>query len=100
VLVSDYEGLSFSLLQAMACGLPVIVSNIQGNKDVIINNQDGLVVNLSEENALANSIKNLIKDPLKLRNFGNSAIKKVESEYSQLKQLSKMADLLINKGSS
>jgi glycosyltransferase involved in cell wall biosynthesis len=76
------------------------VSNVQGNKDVIINNQDGLVVNLSEENALANSIKNLIKDPLNLRNFGNSAIKKVESEYSQLKQLSKMADLLINKGSS
>ena len=100
VLVSDYEGLSFSLLQAMACGLPVIVSNVQGNKDVIINNQDGLVVNLNEENALTNSIKNLIKDPLKLRDFGNSAIKKVESEYSQLKQLSKMADLLINKGSS
>ena len=97
VLVSDYEGLSFSLLQAMACGLPAIVSNIQGNTDIIVDNQDGLVVNLQENFALAQSIQGLVNDPEKLQKFGNSALNKVRNEYSQVKQISKMVDLFYSK---
>ncbi len=97
VLVSDYEGLSFSLLQAMACGLPSIVSNIQRNTDVIVDNQDGLIVNLKENFALAQSIQGLVNDPEKLHNFGNSALNKVRNEYSQVNQISKMIDLFYSK---
>jgi glycosyltransferase involved in cell wall biosynthesis len=97
VLVSDYEGLSFSLLQAMACGLPSIVSNIQGNTDVIVDNQDGLIVNLKEDFALAQSIQGLVNDPEKLHKFGNSALNKVRNEYSQVNQISKMINLFYSK---
>jgi glycosyltransferase involved in cell wall biosynthesis len=43
-LISDYEGLSFSLLQAMSFGLPVVVSNTSGNASVISKSNNGKIV--------------------------------------------------------
>ncbi|MBM7610253.1 glycosyltransferase involved in cell wall biosynthesis [Lysinibacillus composti] len=45
VFPSFREGLSVALMEAMACGLPVICSNIRGNRDLIINEKGGYLVN-------------------------------------------------------
>tara|TARA_B100000963_G_C22636831_1_gene678045 strand:- start:78 stop:1199 length:1122 start_codon:yes stop_codon:yes gene_type:complete len=62
LLSSSNEGLSESLVQAMACKLPVICSNIKPNKEVITNNSNGLVYELGNINELCECIKTLYSD--------------------------------------
>jgi glycosyltransferase involved in cell wall biosynthesis len=93
-LLSDYEGLSFSLLQAMACGLPSIVSNAKGNTDVITNNSEGIVVEINAQDNITNAIQQLLVEPEKMNNFGIAASRKVESDYLQTNQVNKVIMLL------
>lgn len=65
VFMSHQEGLPVALMEAMACGLPVVCSNIRGNTDLIENNVSGLIArNLPEE--VASSII-WMKDNEKIR---------------------------------
>jgi glycosyltransferase involved in cell wall biosynthesis len=93
-LLSDYEGLSFSLLQAMACGLPSIVSNAKGNTDVITNNSEGIVVDINTQDNITNAIQQLLAEPEKITNFGIAASRKVESNYLQINQVNKVIELM------
>lgn len=49
VFPSKREGLPLSLMEAMACGLPVVCSNIRGNSDLIRNAEGGYLVDLASE---------------------------------------------------
>jgi glycosyltransferase involved in cell wall biosynthesis len=93
-LLSDYEGLSFSLLQAMACGLPSIVSTAKGNTDVITNYSEGLVVDIKNQDNIVTAIQQLLSEPEKITSFGIAASRKVESDYLQINQVNKVIKLL------
>jgi len=56
------EGMSNSLLQAMAAGLPVIATDIGGMNEVIINGENGLLVPPNDSKTLANTILTILKD--------------------------------------
>jgi glycosyltransferase involved in cell wall biosynthesis len=92
--LSDHEGLSFSLLEAMSCGLPSIVSNIQGNTNVITNGIDGIVIDAKNENQLINAIKTLMDSQSTRLEYGLAARSKIKSEYLQEIQIGKVLDLL------
>jgi glycosyltransferase involved in cell wall biosynthesis len=93
--LSDHEGLSFSLLEAMSSGLPSIVSNIQGNNNVITDGIDGIVIDVKDENQLINAINTLIESQSTRLEYGLAAKSKVKSEYLQEIQIGKMINLLI-----
>ena len=93
-LLSDYEGLSFSLLQAMACGLPSIVSNAKGNTDVITNNSEGIVVEVNAQDNITTAIQYLLNEPEKINSFGIAASRKVETDYLQINQVNKVIKLI------
>jgi|APGre2960657468_1045069.scaffolds.fasta_scaffold36888_2 glycosyltransferase involved in cell wall biosynthesis len=92
--LSDHEGLSFSLLEAMSSGLPSIVSNIQGNTDVITNGLEGIVVDVKDENQLINAIKTLTSSQNIRLKYGLAAKSKIKSKYLQEIQVGKVINLL------
>jgi len=94
ILFSTYEGLSFSLLQAMNLGKTVVVSNARGNVDVITNENDGLVVNKNDQNALTETLKVLISNPGLKVSLGQAARKTALHKYSLKQTLSATSALL------
>lgn len=62
IFPSFREGLSVSLMEAMATGLPVVCSNIRGNTDLIIDKKGGYLVRPDDVDGFANAISALIVD--------------------------------------
>jgi glycosyltransferase involved in cell wall biosynthesis len=62
LLTSSNEGMSNALLEAMACGLPSIVTDVSGTKELVRQPQTGLVVPRNDEGALAGAILSLQSD--------------------------------------
>jgi glycosyltransferase involved in cell wall biosynthesis len=62
VLPSDAEGLSLALLEALACGLPVIATSVGGNPEVIRHRETGWLIPPNDPSALAEAIVTLLED--------------------------------------
>jgi glycosyltransferase involved in cell wall biosynthesis len=93
-LLSDYEGLSFALLSAMANGLPSIISDVRGNSDVITDRVEGIIVDTNDSDSVVWAIKELLSDSAKATQYGQAAVKKVIAEYDQDKQIKKVINLM------
>jgi len=59
VLPSYNEGMSNALLEAMACGLPVIVTNVGGTKELVEEGKNGYIFNTGNEKKLYEILKNI-----------------------------------------
>lgn len=64
------EGLSLSLMEAMASGLPIICSDIRGNSDLIVHDKGGYLCNPSSVDAFEDAIRTLIDNNIKRKSFG------------------------------
>jgi len=62
VVTSNSEGYNRTVIEAMACGLPVIMTNVGLAGEVIINNENGLVISQDNEEELINAITKLINN--------------------------------------
>lgn len=82
VLPSRSEGLSNVLLEAMACGIPAVVSDIPGNTRVVRNGVEGLVVPVGDVDALAAAMSQLAKDPQLRAKMGRNARARAAQEFA------------------
>ena len=84
VFPSKREGLSVALMEAMACGLPVICSKIRGNVDLIENRKGGYLVEENDAEAYAKAIEILLQKKESAKEMGlwnYQKIKKFDVEY-------------------
>lgn len=86
------EGLSVSLMEAMAAGLPVICSNIRGNVDLIENDKGGYLINPKDVGGFAKAINELSSNRNKRNSFGAYNLKKVTmfEKENVMKEMSKL----------
>ncbi len=85
------EGLSVSLMEAMASGLPSAVGRIRGNTDLIRDGVDGLYMPLTVPGAVE-TIHKLASDPALRARLGNAARERVQ-DFSTQKVQARMAEI-------
>lgn len=78
VLPSQTEGISLTLLEAQARGLPVVATAVGGTPEVVEANATGLLVPPRDPDALANAITTLLADPAKRRAMGRAGRERME----------------------
>ena len=82
VLPSYFEILPMSIIEALACGIPVVSTNIGGIPDAVENGKEGLLVEPGDVNALADAIQLLFNDLNLWSKMRISARKKFENCFS------------------
>lgn len=81
VLPSVKEGLPYSLMEAMAAGVPVVATNVGGIPDLIENQKSGLLVPPKNAQAIGEAVLTLIAGPDERRALGYNAKKKIEESF-------------------
>ena len=82
VLPSYYgEGLPKILIEAAACGVPVITTDHPGCKDAIIKNKTGLLVPIKDSRAISKAILKLTNNKKLMESMGNSGRKFAERTF-------------------
>lgn len=82
VLPSLAEGISNTILEAMACGLPVVATRVGGNAELVDDGRTGLVVPSDDEAAMAASLVRLATEPPLAALMGQAARAEVEHRFS------------------
>jgi glycosyltransferase involved in cell wall biosynthesis len=82
VLPSHREGLPLSLLEAAACGRPLIATDVPGCRSIARPGINGLLVPLGDVEALAEAIDRLAADAELRQTFGRASRELVENEFS------------------
>ena len=72
------EGISSTLLEAMACQIPIIASDVGGNKEIIQHNKTGILIPPNDSKAVLSAILELVSDNEKMHKLAEEASKYVE----------------------
>lgn len=93
VLPSYYEGLPTTLLEAMACGLPSIATDVDGSSEVISHGKTGMLVPPKCPEALSASIQEFLADERKRKEIGHCGKNYVKETYDWSKIADKTAEI-------
>ncbi|MEA0563110.1 MULTISPECIES: N-acetyl-alpha-D-glucosaminyl L-malate synthase BshA [Lysinibacillus] len=85
LLLSQQESFGLVLLEAMACGVPCIGSNVGGIPEVIEHGVDGYIVELGDTDAVAEYATQLLQDEEQLLRFREAAIRAVSEKFHSTK---------------
>lgn len=81
VLSSLSEGISLTLLEAMACALPVVATRVGGNPEVVVDGETGLLAPAQDPPALAAAMLRLWQQPNEARRLGQAGRRRVEQFF-------------------
>lgn len=81
VLMSSWEGLPMAIIEAMACGIPTIATNVGGVSEATINNQTGLLID-RDINDLTRAIVTVLENPELISIWGRNCIEHYDRYFS------------------
>lgn len=82
VLSSTTEGLSLTLLEAMAAGLPVVATDVGGNSEVVVEGETGNLIGPGDSAAMADTLAKLIGNEDRVRSMGERGRERVNEKFS------------------
>jgi glycosyltransferase involved in cell wall biosynthesis len=94
---STSEGVSLTILEAMAAGLPIIATSVGGTPEVV-DNTCGRLVPARDPATLAESINQLMNSPTERRSLGAAARARVESRFTLDRMVAEYADVYAGRG--
>ncbi len=90
---SEYEGQSNSVIEAMQLGVPVVASDIPGNRDLVVQGETGTIVTLGDTAGFARESMELLNDGNLSRRFSQAAQQRIATEFTVEKMVNHHADL-------
>ena len=81
ILCSHMENLPYSVMEAMASGLPVIATRVGGLPDLVVDGETGFLVESNDAAALADRISKLAADRALRQRMGQAGRRKIEAEF-------------------
>lgn len=82
VLVSEWEGLPLSILEAMRSGLPIIASDVGGVKEAVVQAENGFVVQKDDVKDLEDKLRLLLEDPVLRQEMGDRSRRLYEEQFT------------------
>lgn len=82
VLPSRLEGMSNAILEAMACGLPVVANRVGGNVELVVDGRTGELCEPDDAEGMAHALAGLVNDPARRLAFGDAACARAISSFS------------------
>lgn len=82
VSASEHEGQSISVIEALACGTPVVASDIRGHRDMVIDGSTGLLCPVGDAEAFSRSIKELLADRPQIERMSAQARQHYEENFT------------------
>lgn len=83
VLPSHREGFPRAAMEAAACGLPLVVTDIRGCRQVVDEGVNGLLVPVADAAALASAISSLVSDPERREAMGEASVEIARQRFDE-----------------
>jgi len=90
VLPSLFEGTPNVLLESMACGVPVVATDVSDNAYVVKNGETGYLVSVGDDAALAESVLRILRDDDLREKMSRGSYDRIETEFSLKRLVDKM----------
>lgn len=87
MLISLREGLPKSVMEMMAMKIPVLLTNIRGNRDLVKHNENGILVDIKSPNQIAEGWHRILTDSILANQFKEKSYNKILNAYSLEKVL-------------
>ncbi len=91
-----HEGISMAILEAMSCGIPVLATDIGGNREIITSGYNGYLYKQGDAIVMARDIRELKENQIKLRFMGKHAREVISKKFDIKKQAMAFADFFMN----
>lgn len=96
VLPSKSEGLSNTILEAMACGIPVFASDVGGNPEIVNHGYTGILFPFGDDVTLCNNLLNFYQNKALKKSFADNAVSVVHQELSLEKMIKNYENMYLN----
>jgi glycosyltransferase involved in cell wall biosynthesis len=93
VLPSQTEGVSLTILEAMASGLPVVTTRVGGNPEVVHDGASGLLVPARDASALAQALLQVYRDSEMGRRLGVAGRRRAEEKFDVRRMVAQYEEL-------
>jgi glycosyltransferase involved in cell wall biosynthesis len=87
------EGLPNVVLEAMACGKPIVATTVGGTGEAVRHGENGFLVPPREVAAMQNALEAMLRDRSKISQFGRNSRAIAEKEFSLQKQIASFQNL-------
>jgi len=100
VMTSLYEGLSNAIMEAMLAGLPVVATDVGGNRELVINGETGFLCPSNDASSLAEKVTGLLGNERDAGQMGDKGKKRIIMEFKVEKMVEEIYMGFLNRGAS
>jgi glycosyltransferase involved in cell wall biosynthesis len=93
LITAGWEGLPLSALEAMSVGLPLIISDVGGNREAVIDGETGLVIPPGDVAAFVRAARRLLSQPRFASQLGQAGASRAQAHFTLSTMAAKIAEI-------